>query len=34
MDLFFDSDMVKPLLKANKGETEGLILLGGSYSVI
>ena len=27
MDLFFDSDMVNPLLKTNGGETEGLILL-------
>ena len=34
MDLFFNSDMVNPLLKTKWGETEGVILLEGSYSVI
>ena len=40
MDLFFDSDMVNTLIKTSGkekisgGETDGLILLEGSYSVI
>ena len=37
IDLFFYSDVVGPLLKTNggrEGETEGTILLEGSFSVI
>ena len=34
IDLFFNSDMVNSLLKTSGGDTEGLILLEGSYSMI